>query len=116
MIANVVSKNEIQADEARMFSSFFTYDAYVRMVPQPMLSEKNACPIAAIHVSAVTLLKSGTNIYLTPSMAPGSVSERTTTITMMMNSMVIMTFDIRSIPLRTPNTMIAPVSPRKISV
>ena len=81
-----------------------------------MLSEKNACPIAAMQVSAVTLLKSGTNIYLTPSMAPGRVSERITTITMIMNSMVIMTFDIRSIPLRTPKTMMAPVRPRKMSV
>ena len=116
IMANNVSKNDIQADDASMFSCLLTYDAYVSMVPQPMLSEKKACPMAEMQVPAVTLLKSGTNMYLTPSTAPGRVSERTTTSTIITNSTVIMILLMRSMPLCTPNTIIRPVRPRNMRV
>ena len=56
----------------------------------PTLSEKNACPMALMTTSLVTLEKSGVSRNLMPSMALGMVSENAARTKMMSRSRGIM--------------------------
>lgn len=89
------------------FVSFGKYPAYVTNTPIPRLSEKNACPVALIMVSADIFEKSGFKKNDTPSIAPGSDRLTQTRIAKIKNRIGIAILDKRSIPFWTPAMRIA---------
>ena len=75
-------------------------------IPMPRLSEKKACPMARMMTCGVILEKSGCRKKESPSLEPGSVSERTQKTSSMTNSSGMSMFDIFSIPFCTPRDRI----------
>ena len=82
----------------------------------PMLSDMKACPSAVISTLPSILPKSGISRYFVPCDAPGRVRERIATNMIVMESIVIMGFEKRSIPFFTPPKLAKAVTIRKMTV
>jgi hypothetical protein len=111
--ANSVSNTPVRDDVAMIFSFLLTYDAYVIMVPHPILSEKNAWPSAFSKVSAVTFEKSGLKRNSTPFELPGNKREFTAMATTRIKRRGITIFENFSIPPFIPLITTKQVKQRK---
>jgi hypothetical protein len=82
----------------------------VRRIPIPTESEKKACPNAALQrTGSARAEKSGLKRYIIPSANPERVVPIRTRIISMMKQKGIRTFEILSIPFRTPRETMIPV-------
>ena len=86
------------------------------MHPRPRLSEKKAWPRAPRMTEPLILLKSGAKRNVSPSAAPGIISELTQNTIKSTKRTGISTFDTRSMPLATPRARITKFTIRKTSV
>ena len=84
------------------------------IVPNPIESEKKACPSAAAHAFASIFEKSGLKRYARPSPAPGSVMEYIAMPSTMTNRIGIIILLNFSIPPLTPAATITAVPSKKI--